>query len=138
MSTGTTLATPLFCSAEFDVTQSGIELVKENASAPNGTGMVLIKYRALGAKLLTAKPVCFTGWNIADAQVACRQLGYKHATSTSSITGYGIYYSREQTAWLNRLQCTGIEKALYSCQHKGWGSHSCYYSGFVAISCSSE
>lgn len=98
----------------------------------------MLKYRAPGSEDLTAKPVCYNGWDLADAQVACRQLGYKHATSTHSITGYGDYNSKGDTGWLDRLQCKGHEKALYNCLHGGWGDHSCYFFGFVAISCSSE
>lgn len=126
-----------FCFAEFDATQSEIELEKGSSRDPNGTGLLLMIYKAPDSNL-TAKPVCYAGWDIADTQVACRQMGYNYASSAHSTTGYGKYYSKEQNAWLDSVQCTGIEKALYNCLHTGWGDYSCYFSGFVAISCSSE
>ena len=98
----------------------------------------MLKYRTPGSSGLTAKPVCYNRWDIADAQVACRQMGYKQATSTMSIFGYADYNSKRDKGWLDGLQCNGDEKALYNCNHRGWGDHNCYHSGFVAISCSSE
>lgn len=73
--------------------------------------------------------ICYDTWDIHDASVACRQLGYSGATGITSKTpavspGNG----------LNTLQCRGNENALGDCV-LGWKVTSCSY-GFAGVTCS--
>ena len=73
--------------------------------------------------------ICYDTWDIHDASVACRQLGYSGATGITRETpraspGNG----------LNNLQCKGNENALGDCV-RDWTSESCDY-GFAGITCS--
>ena len=66
--------------------------------------------------------VCHGGWDLADADVVCRQLGFAGAVSVQN----GAYFG-EGTGpiWLDDVRCNGSEHSLSHCLHRGWGSHSC-------------
>ena len=64
--------------------------------------------------------VCDDDWDIADAQVACRQLGYPNTeafpfSSMDTPIGTGVI-------WLDNLNCIGIESSLFECSSKLLGS----------------
>ena len=69
--------------------------------------------------------ICSYGWDIRDAHVICRQLGYFGAKSYSNSPKYGRWTGR---VWLSNLQCTGTEKSIKDCSHNGWGIAYSYYS----------
>ena len=63
--------------------------------------------------------VCHGGWDMNDAKVACRQLGFTKALGP-------MWYGRGSgKVWLNNMQCSGSETSLHSCTHNGWsdGTH---------------
>lgn len=95
----------------------------------NGTGRVEVLYDRQWGK------ICSSGWDIEDARVACRQLGYVDAVAAlrgSQVpTGYG-------TIWLNNITCTGQEKNISSCFHGGWGNHYCRGYSDVGVECSNK
>ena len=67
--------------------------------------------------------VCDDHWEKADADVACRQLGYtgaSEATKDSTFTN-----ATNLTYWLDDVACTGTESKLSDCAHNGWGTHNC-------------
>ncbi|XP_031566219.1 deleted in malignant brain tumors 1 protein-like [Actinia tenebrosa] len=59
--------------------------------------------------------VCHDYWDINDAKVACRQLGFATAVS------YGYDGHGEGPVWLDDMTCTGSEASLQDCSHPGWG-----------------
>ena len=76
--------------------------------------------------------VCGVGWDISDASVVCRQLGYSSATFALGVAFYGkgsgpIYY--------NNLSCNGTEARLADCPHPGIGSGNCSHSKDAAVGC---
>ena len=80
-------------------------------------------------------PVCDDFWDIADAHVACRQLGYQNgalqATSFSSFgTGTGFL--------LDDVECQGGEERLDLCYHGGIGNHNCFSFEVAGVICDSE
>lgn len=75
--------------------------------------------------------ICFDGWDIHDAFVACRQLGYSGADSITSETGARI------TSSLKRVQCKGNENTLGDCDHDGWSVGNCSY-GYAGVICTEE
>ena len=63
--------------------------------------------------------VCGDGWDINDARVVCRELGYPGAVASYGGAHFG---QGNGTIWLGDVQCTGREDSLSSCSHNGWGS----------------
>ena len=59
-------------------------------------------------------------WDMNDAKVACRQLGFTKAV------GYWRYGRGSGKVWLYNMQCTGTETSLHSCTHNGWGKVASY------------
>lgn len=72
--------------------------------------------------------ICFDGWDIHDAFVACRQLGYSGADAVTRDTGAGISSS------LKKVQCKGNENTLGDCDHDGWSVGNCTY-GYAGVTC---
>ena len=77
--------------------------------------------------------VCDDRWDINDANVVCRQLGYSRATSASENAAFGegsgpIYY--------DEVACTGTEARLTDCEHPGVGVHDCGHTEDAGVVCS--
>ena len=77
--------------------------------------------------------VCDDGWDINDANVACRQLGYKHAVK--ALLGDDVPDGSGQI-WLDDVVCSGSEENLTRCSHNGWGSHNCGHGKDAGVECS--
>ncbi|XP_072037008.1 uncharacterized protein [Amphiura filiformis] len=65
--------------------------------------------------------VCNDYWDIDDATVVCRQLGYPSATGYRQKKAGNL----SMPIWLDNLRCDGIESKLIDCVHNGWGIHNC-------------
>ncbi|XP_033121428.1 CD5 antigen-like [Anneissia japonica] len=77
--------------------------------------------------------VCDDGWDIIDARVACRELGFGDPKQTiiPSFPG-GSYF---QTILLDDVRCTGLESSLLSCSHTNKNYQDCSHDEDVAIEC---
>ena len=76
--------------------------------------------------------VCDDGWNVTDASVVCRQLGYTRATSAPEAAFFGegsgpIFY--------DEVACTGSEARLTDCSNFGFGNHDCSHSEDAGVVC---
>jgi len=40
------------------------------------------------------------------------------------------------TIWLDNVYCTGNERSIVECQHRGWGVYNCTHGDDVSIICS--
>ena len=63
-----------------------------------------------------------TNWDINDATVVCRQLGY-HAGAEVALAN-GVYGPVSGPVWITNLQCSGSEANIMSCSHDGIGNKS--------------
>jgi hypothetical protein len=76
--------------------------------------------------------VCSNGWDLNDANVICRELGFPEA-----FAAYGRAYfgSGNGTIWLDNMRCTGSEAMLSACHHGGWESLHCTHAEDAGVVC---
>ena len=70
--------------------------------------------------------VCDDGWDLNDAQVVCRQLGYGPPIAARGEAYYG---QGSGPIWLDNLNCNGVESTIGECSHARWGIHDCEDAG---------
>ena len=63
-----------------------------------------------------------TNWDINDATVVCRQLGYQAGAEAAFTTD--VYGPISGPVWITNLQCSGSEANIMSCLHDGIGNKS--------------
>ena len=79
--------------------------------------------------------VCGDSWDINDATVVCRSLGFDITKQAKTKADFG---QGSGPIWLNGVGCTGIESNLESCVHSGWGVENCPHSKDAGVVCSGE
>ena len=79
--------------------------------------------------------VCDDNWDLNDATVVCRQLGYATAVGAPDSAHFGSGSGR---IWLDDVICTGSEGSIVNCQHDGWGSHNCGHGEDASVVCTSK
>jgi hypothetical protein len=77
--------------------------------------------------------ICDDSWDISDARVVCRQLGYQNAVR--ALEGDEVDDGTGQI-WLDEVACTGSEQNLGSCRHNGWENHDCDPDEDAGVECS--
>ncbi|XP_046846617.1 scavenger receptor cysteine-rich type 1 protein M160-like isoform X2 [Xenia sp. Carnegie-2017] len=107
-----------------DVPRLSIRL--QGSTSSNATGRVEIFYKGEWGT------VCDDDWDINDAKVVCRQLGYK--TALAALKG-NVVPSGNGTIWLDDVKCTGNELYLSSCSHRYFGGHNCNHSEDAGVKC---
>ena len=105
---------------------SGLRLV---GGSWNGEGRVEILYNGNWGT------VCDDSWDLDDARVICRELGYSGAVSAHSSAHFG---SGSGQIWLDDVNCLGSETSIVNCPHGGWGSHNCGHHEDASVVCSSK
>ena len=76
--------------------------------------------------------VCQDRFDINDANVVCRELGYPRAIQYYRRAHYG---QGNGIIWLDDLSCTGTETSLYNCSHNGVNIHNCRHTQDVGVVC---
>ena len=78
--------------------------------------------------------ICEDGWDINDAHVICRQLGFPSATQAFHGAKHG---QGSGQIWIDSLDCSGYELRIDECNHDGWGNHDCGHNEDASVECSS-
>ncbi|XP_032220945.2 deleted in malignant brain tumors 1 protein [Nematostella vectensis] len=95
-----------------------------------GEGRVEVFYRGRWGT------ICQNGFDLRDADVVCRMLGYR------SALGYDRCCSRQRPGsgfiWLEGLSCYGYESSISLCRHPGWGNTFCSHAQDVGVRCRSN
>ena len=78
--------------------------------------------------------ICDENWDIHDAHVVCRMLGYPTALAATLRSSFVRGTGR---MWLTNVACTGTEDSIDKCSHSEWGvlSSSCTHSREVGVVC---
>ncbi|XP_056264083.1 galectin-3-binding protein B-like [Pseudoliparis swirei] len=76
--------------------------------------------------------VCDDGWDLAEAHVVCRQLGFARAESVVIGKDYG---KASGPIWLDDLKCEGTEMYLSTCAFTNWGATDCSHKEDVGVIC---
>ncbi|XP_070844265.1 scavenger receptor cysteine-rich type 1 protein M130-like [Chaetodon trifascialis] len=76
--------------------------------------------------------VCDDEWEMANADVVCRQLGCGHAVSAPTSAHFG---RGSGPIWLDNVECTGQETALTHCTHPGFGENNCGHGEDAGVIC---
>ena len=79
--------------------------------------------------------VCHHFWDLQDAMVVCRQLGYGTAVGALGFAAFG---EGRGPIWYSNVQCSGHEANLVQCAHSGLGVHNCNHSRDAGVICASE
>jgi hypothetical protein len=78
--------------------------------------------------------VCGDGFDIADSEVVCRQLGYPGSSPIAYSSDY--YGQGSGQIWLTRVSCSGNETKLSDCESSGFGlAYYCVHNQDVGVNC---
>ena len=80
--------------------------------------------------------VCDDGWDLDEAIVVCRQLGFPY----EAVQRLRKAHFGEGTGqiWLDEVACSGQESRLEACRHAGWGTENCQHSEDAGVTCRVE
>ncbi|KFO89772.1 Deleted in malignant brain tumors 1 protein, partial [Buceros rhinoceros silvestris] len=76
--------------------------------------------------------VCDDSWDVADADVVCRQLGCGSAVSALSEAAFG---KGTGPIWLEKVHCKGTELSLWDCPAKPMFGKNCDHKEDAAVNC---
>ena len=76
--------------------------------------------------------VCDDLWDMNDADVVCRQLGFPNASSAPHGAAYG---QGSDPIWMDNVNCQGGEVSLFTCTHNDLGVHDCNHGEDASVVC---
>ncbi|XP_066277067.1 lysyl oxidase homolog 4-like isoform X1 [Branchiostoma lanceolatum] len=102
------------------------QFVRLKGGANTGEGRVEIYYnRQWGT-------VCGQSWDVKQASVVCRELGYGSARSAPKGAQFGQGHG---PVWLDHVVCTGNELSIVDCAHSNFSATSCTHDNDASVQC---
>ncbi|XP_030845075.1 deleted in malignant brain tumors 1 protein isoform X2 [Strongylocentrotus purpuratus] len=102
---------------------SAVRLVGGNNEAE---GRVEINYNGVWGT------ICDDDWDITDANVVCRMLGFQ---GTSGAPGSAQFGQGTGPIQLDNVGCSGDEETIFDCEHPGFGAHNCGHYEDAGVVC---
>ena len=96
------------------------------SNTPSSSGRVEVQYNGVWGT------ICDDYWDLQDANVVCRELGYDGALSAPQGAAFGQGTGQ---IWMDDVKCVGNETSISLCTHKGWGVHDCGHSEDASVVC---
>ena len=87
--------------------------------------MVFINYQGQNGT------ICDDSWDLKDAEVLCRQLGFDEALE-AYINGEGVGDNR---FFMDDVNCVGNETNLLGCEYLGWDNSNCDGKEVAGVRC---
>ncbi|XP_028407316.1 deleted in malignant brain tumors 1 protein-like [Dendronephthya gigantea] len=112
---------------ECSETATNVSIRLRGPSSESGLGRVEVFYNE------TWGTICDDEWDLRDARVVCRQLGYSDAIRSLQEDEVP---SGSGQIWLDEVSCKGKEENISRCFHHGWGIHDCDHSEDAGVECS--
>ena len=84
-----------------------------------------------GNVFINGMPVCHYSWDLKDAWVVCKQLGFASVVSATTGSQFGKV---PKDSIMNYVQCTGEEPSLLNCSHSRYDN--CYEYTGAGVICS--
>ena len=78
--------------------------------------------------------VCGSSWGLQDGRVVCRMFGYLRVLAVGSEK----LWKGNGPIWMSNVHCTGTEKSIATCGHRGWGVHDCSSDNEAWVICSNS
>ncbi|XP_033736551.1 deleted in malignant brain tumors 1 protein-like [Pecten maximus] len=75
--------------------------------------------------------VCDNSWDDSDANVVCRQLGYRGGTYKHSAQ----FGAGSEPTWMDNVECSGDEPRLMDCDFPGWQIENCGHIEDAGVVC---
>lgn len=77
--------------------------------------------------------ICDDRWGMQEATVTCREMNCGNALAVK----YRAYYGRgTDQVWMDDVECSGHEKTIADCPHRGFGEHDCDHNEDAGVECS--
>lgn len=77
--------------------------------------------------------VCDDKWGMQEASVVCREMG---CGAPLEVKYKAFFGSGDRQMWMDDVNCTGQEKSLAECSHRGFGEHDCSHHEDAGVICS--
>uniref|UniRef100_A0A667X2E3 Soluble scavenger receptor cysteine-rich domain-containing protein SSC5D n=1 Tax=Myripristis murdjan TaxID=586833 RepID=A0A667X2E3_9TELE len=77
--------------------------------------------------------VCDDRWGMQEAAVTCREM---NCGAPLAVKYRGHFGHGEDQVWMDDVECTGKEKSLTQCPHRGFGENDCDHSEDAGVICS--
>ena len=107
---------------------TAISLRLQGPSSANGTGRVEVFFAGQWGT------ICDDYWDLKDATVVCRQLGY--ISAVRALRGSSVQAGSGKI-WLDNVHCKGSEQNLDKCPHSEWSKHDCNHYEDAGVECES-
>ena len=80
--------------------------------------------------------VCDDLWDLQDARVVCRQLGFPDAER--AVSAQVFFSTGDGPIFFDDVGCSGSESQLSDCSHRGWNVNNCGHSEDAGVFCATS